>query len=174
MKNKYTQQNQLKKIILFAVLTIVFTSCKKNNSITPTNTITATINDTVYTFNTITTDTSLSNPNYNEIYMTAADTLYGAKRNLRFLITTPIATPFIDSTYDNITTIGYGPEFSFGTSGASSSYTSVSRISTPFVVTITKLTNTSLQGVFEGTVYYDEDSTQQAEIVTNGKFDLNK
>jgi hypothetical protein len=164
----------MKKLILFAILAIAFASCKKSNSGSPVNTITATINDTVYTFNNKFLDTTIAEASDSEIgvEMTAQDlnlntiTLIIADRNA-----IPLKTTTYGSTGDTVRLAG------MGFASLLSNYSNLSDPpgSNPLTITVNSITSTSIQGTFKGTIFLNGDTTSaDKKTVTNGTFSFTK
>jgi hypothetical protein len=162
----------MKKIILFILVSIVFVSCKKGNSATPNNTITATIDGINYTFNKGIIDTSVAN-GYPLIVVGATD----ADSNAVLLEIETLSGVFTTTTYGlpNDTSNIAG----FLVSNPISAYTNnEDKPRPPFTVTVTSLKSTeagiSIQGTFQGNIYLNGDTTQTPKVVTNGKFNFTK
>ena len=167
----------MKKLILFAVLAIVFASCKKSSSSSPVvNTITATINDTPYAFSQDILDTTVYQSSDSDllIQLEAKDfnlntfVLVFGQKNKPFSAGT-IYGSFGDSVH--LLIAGMEP---FNTSAYSSGpYPNISS-SSALVVTLTSITPTNIQGTFKGDIYLDGDTTQAKKTVTNGTFNFTK
>ena len=165
----------MKKIIFFAIIAIVFTSCKKSSSGSPVNAITVTINDTVYTFNNHILDTT--------IYQ-ASDSELGIELSAQDLNLNTITLVIVDADVAPLKAITYGlsgdtnhlsiMEFQ---STNQTNYTSgfPASVLNPFTVTVNSLTSTSIQGTFKGTIYLNGDTTSTSKKpVTNGTFSFTK
>jgi hypothetical protein len=165
----------MKKLILFAVLAIVFASCKKNSSGTLANSITATINDTPYVFNQDILDTTFySSDSVLQIALEAQDLnlntvilLFGVKNNKP--LTTGTYGAFGDA--NHVFEFALSPFYS-----ASDAYGILPPGSSKSVIlTVNSLTATNIQGTFKGTIYFEGDTTStEAKIVTNGTFNFTK
>jgi hypothetical protein len=161
----------MKKILSISVLAIALFSCKKSGSGSPVNSITATIADTVYTFNQNILDTTLFQSGTLESAVIASD------QNL------VEAAVIFGTKSDRITTTTYGH---FGDSinlaefqimfpnGRTYSSTSISESpSSPFLIDLTSFTTTHSQGTFTGTVYLNGDTTStDKKVITNGSFNF--
>jgi hypothetical protein len=162
----------MKKLILFAILIVVLASCKKSSSGLPVNTITATINDTVYIFNQDVLDTTIYDNGNTGILLEAKD----LNLNTTILqISTSNNVPLTPTTYGR-----YGDTLHLSTFGyispASYSYGTVAPAPTNgLTIAVTTLTSTSIQGTFKGTIYFDTDTTSaDKKTVTNGTFNFTK
>jgi len=164
----------MKKLILFAVLAIVFASCKKSGSGSPLNTITATINDTVYTFNNHVLDTTIYQSSDSElgIELVAEDL---DLNTIGLIMADRHAAPLKATTYGSTgdtTHIG-GMQFQLHLG----SYSNLSFPSgpNPLTITVNTLTSTSIQGTFKGTIFLNGDTASaNRKTVTNGTFNFTK
>jgi hypothetical protein len=165
----------MKKIILFAVLAIVFASCKKSGSGSPLNTITATINDTVYTFNNNILDTTIYESADSElgIELRAQDVNLNT---IIFVIANANAAPLKPITYGSSGDTSHLSEMLFTTTKQTLWGTGFPpSVENPFVVNVTTLTSTTIQGTFKGTLFFQGDTASaDKKTVTNGTFSFTK
>ena len=161
-------------IIVVFISIVTFLSCKKSNTSLPSNTIQATINGKISTFNfgvsALRTGTP-GTPHYVIALtgLTDGTTLAGS-------------ISFSVQGVDNITTATYNENSIIN----NASITYIDNIdlfgnifsnghptSNPFIIVVTSLNSTSIQGTFYGDIFHNGDSTQTLETVTNGKFNVN-
>jgi hypothetical protein len=169
----------MKKLFAIAVLGLLLVSCKKSSS--PSSSIQATLNDTSSNYSILGYAEEYNGGH--TIYMEAYNNTKGATANeieIRLYSNAPIAPgTYTDtannSTYPIIYREGYiyvepnlspvtGPDEYFETAGL---------ITNPFVITITSISATSIQGTFKGTLYMDGDSSTAPgnyKVITNGRF----
>jgi hypothetical protein len=161
----------MKKILSITVLTIALFSCKKSSSGIAENTITATIGDTLYTFNQGILDTTFYQSNLLESVVVASDqnlvqaaVIFGTKSNR-------ITTVIYGNYEDSINLAEFQIKFA---NGRTYSNTSISEpASSPLLVTVTSFTSTHTQGTFKGTIYLNGDTTStDKKVVTNGSFNF--
>jgi hypothetical protein len=162
----------MKKIILFAVLGILLASCSKSSTGLPANTITATINDTNYIFNTNIIDTSVYSNGTLLLELSATD-LNLNKAVLAIESTTTLtATAYGGLSGDTTNEAVFGillPNTTQYSSGFPPS------ASNPITITVSSLTSTSIQGTFKGTIFFNGDTTSTSKkTVTNGTFSFTK
>jgi len=167
----------MKKIILFGVLAIVLASCKKSSSGTPVNSITATINDTNYTFNNRVVDTTVLSDSTPDVILSAADfnlntfTLSFAAKN-KPLIAGTIYGSYGDSVH--LLDAEFYPFYSPSYNYKALPYPMVSS-NAQLTVTLTSISSTNIQGTFKGTIFLNGDTTStNRKTVTNGKFNFTK
>jgi len=164
----------MKKILLFAVLVIVLASCKKSSSGIPANSITATINDTVHTFNTSLIDTTIYSDSTLIVLLEATDVnLNKLAIELFARKTTPLKAITYGTTADTLHQVGVGYIAPEGTNYYSQPPYDASY---PLTVNVTTLNSTTIQGTFKGTLFLNgEDTTNSSKIpVTNGTFSFTK
>jgi len=168
----------MKKLFAIAVLGLVLVSCKKSSS--PGSSIQATINDTAHNFTVLTNGSVYDAGSY--IRIGGVDGTNGATANqISFVIRsnqaivpgvyTDTANYVSLPTVENFVSITYGPvlqpivaPFNYGTAGLAKS---------PVTVTVTSVSQTNIQGTFEGTIYLGADSSyHQNKVITNGKFNV--
>jgi len=161
----------MKKIILFVLLGVTIFSCKKKSSGSPAipiNTIIATIDDTVYTFNQNIQDTTAALYSDSVIYLGASD-----PNSDQAVIILRSDTAFATRTYNADTSFDHVALFDVILS--SSQYeNSVPQTNNPLTVIVTAITDTSIQGTFGGNIYLNGDTTKALKVVTNGKFNFRK
>jgi hypothetical protein len=165
----------MKKLILFGVLAIIFASCKKSGSGSPTNAITATINDTVYTFNNHILDTTIYESSDSElgIELSAQDLNLNT---ILIVIANAHAAPLKTITYGLSGDSNHLSEMEYE-STVQTNYASgfPEAIENPFTVTVNSLTSTTIQGTFKGTIFLNGDTTSaNKKTVTNGTFSFTK
>jgi hypothetical protein len=160
----------MKKLILFAILAVVLLSCKKSNSGSPINTITATIDDSVYTFNTKTIDTTLYSGGYiqrgviaTDLNLRTATVLFGSST---------ILTPTTYGLFGDTVHLG---AFQVSYPNSTIYFVAKATSTSPLTVTVNSITSTSVQGTFRGTIYLNGDTTStNKKVVTNGSFYFTK
>jgi hypothetical protein len=170
----------MKKIILFVVLAIVFASCKKSSSSSPVNTnttypintITATINDTVYIFNQDILDSTVYNNGQTTLVFEATDL------NLNtavFEISTTHNIPLTPTTYGLFGDTTHLVIFGYALPSSIAYFTFTPAPTNGITVTVDSLTSTFIKGTFEGTIYLNADtSSANKKPVTNGTFSFTK
>jgi hypothetical protein len=167
----------MKKLIFFGVLVIVFASCKKSSSGTPVNSITATINDTNYTFNNHVVDTTILSDSSPAVILSAADynlntftISFGAKNK-------PLIAGTTYGSYgDSIKVLdaGFFPFYSPSYNYIAPPYPKVSS-NAQLTVTLTSISSTNIQGTFKGTIFLNGDTAStNRKTVTNGRFNFTK
>src|ERR1700679_2099201 len=140
----------MKKIIFFAVLVIVFASCKKSSSGSPVNAITVTINDTPYTFNQDIIDTTI----YQSSDSTIVIALEAKDVNLNTMIVafgTKGGVPFKTGTYGLGDTTYLGEMGFEQPNNTTFSVLPPSPVSAPLTINVSSLSTTFVQGTFKGT-----------------------
>lgn len=167
------------KISLFAIATLFIfattvSSCKKGNTGLPSNTIQATINGKTSTFNvggiaSPLFDTSTGNYNFGVIGGTTPQNTLSAEIILNITSPSPITTTtYSENSGTNNASVYYAPNLDLAIH-----YSNAHITSNLFTITVTSISQTSMQGRFKGNIYYNGDSTQTLETITNGKFNVN-
>ena len=159
-----------KALILFSCILFVFASCKKNNNITPSNTISADIDGVNETFNS-NTYAQLGNG----VTQKSSLSIFGAngantdadQMSITMVTNNTIITSSYVSGSDNIGLVSI--EYNKGPFSLTNSNTYATDVNgSPSTVVITSLTSTNVQGTFSGRLV-DGSATK---TVTNGKFNL--
>jgi hypothetical protein len=163
----------MKKIILLAAMPLLLLACKKSKSDNlPENTITATINDTDYVFNTnFTSQTVIDPPEIFYVGLAADSTLPAASFDFAvgMLNGKPITTGVYTETGDPTKIASAELDIQ-----GLPHYETAGTKADPFTVTITSINTTSVQGTFHGNIYKNGDSLQTKKVITNGKFNMNR
>jgi hypothetical protein len=161
----------MKKIILFVLLGVTIFSCKKKSSGSPAipiNTIIATIDDTVYTFNQNIQDTTAALYSDSVIYLGASD-----PNSDQAVIVLRSDSAFATRTYNADTSFDYAAVFDI-TFSSSNYESTIPQLNNPLTVIVTAITDTSIQGTFSGNIYLNGDTTKALKVVTDGKFNFRK
>jgi hypothetical protein len=166
----------MKIIIAIALLVLIMTSCKKNDtsstspSSLPLNTITATIEGTNYTFNTLIDDTTYNNWDslgIQIIFMSAFDkSLNTINLSIQGYGDNPVTTQtYTQSGFYEPLYLVINKEF----------YGMTKRTIEPHPVsfTITSISSTTIEGKFSGDIYLNYDTTKTPLLITNGAFHFN-
>ncbi len=164
----------MKKLLFYSVcLLVMLASCKKNKSVAPSNTITATVGGTTETFNKIIL-AQLSNGLElgSSLIISAASS--GDENADGMSIVLNLNNSITNQAYTNTGNFGEvsvtyvkGPT-SFVNPNAYSTDPNGTYLTT---VTITSLSNTNVQGTFSGQLLFSDGKTVKS--VTNGKFNVN-
>jgi hypothetical protein len=150
-------------IIAFLAL-ILFTSCKKSNSGIAVRTVSATIDDTAFTFN---DGFSLQVEDVGPIFGFEGGAVDTVKKNeLSILVASDDSTKLKSKTYFETgdSTVEIQIEFEENGTVYRNGLTKIA----PFEVSL----GGPLQGTFSGKVYLGGDSTKAARTITNGKFNF--
>jgi len=172
-------------LVIAPVFAILFASCAKKSTATnpintdtivvnkpdtvPANTLIATIDDTVYTFNKVTRDTSASAPGTNLILIEAVD-VDSNQIVLLFISKNPITNITYGSTGDTTNEVAIAMTY-YTSSYWASAFPATE--SNPATVTVTSISSSSIKGTLKGYIYLDGDSTAAYKPITNGKFNFN-
>jgi hypothetical protein len=172
-------------VIIICTMSVVFTSCKKSTSVTnnnstinnnpndtlAANTIQATINDTLYTFNVGTRDTGyIQTGTVREISGWDAD--INNSNTIIIEFKTPLKIPVDTGSYQTSPRL---VNISFATQGATTFFQNIMGKSTNSVsAIITEISAISIEGTFEGDIYFNGDKTLAKETITNGRFNFTK
>ena len=179
-------------IIMLCIISLTITSCKKGSSSSPNNdtsvnknnnpndtlafnTIQATINDTLYTFNVGTKDTSFIKVGSTVREVSGWDSDIDNSNSIAIDFVTPGKTKADTATYTEASTTKE-IEIFFATQGATIYYQDAFSKSNPNIVkgVITAVSDTSIQGTFTGDIYFNGDKTLDKKSVTNGRFSFTK
>jgi hypothetical protein len=164
----------MKKIILLAAIPMLLLSCKKNKSDNlPENTITATINDTDYVFNTNFASETFINPPEIAYVALAADSTLALASSFDFAVIMLNGKPITPGVYIETGDPGKTASAELQVQG-STSYETAGTKTDPFTITVTSINSTSVQGTFHGSIYEDGDSLKTKKVITNGKFNMNR
>ena len=149
-------------IIAFLAL-ILFASCKKSNSGIAVRTVSATIDDTAFTFN---DGFSLQSIDEGAIFGFEGTAIDTVKQNQLEVLVASLDTTQISAKtyYESDTTIEMGVQFQEKGVQYKNGLTKIN----PFRITLTG----PLQGTFSGNIYLSGDSTKAPRVVTNGKFNF--
>jgi hypothetical protein len=174
----------MKKIFLFTILGMMLVACKKsktssqvNPDTLPVNTIVATINGAVRTFNINVFDTAETQTGSFTEYTRLVrayengngdSTFLGLDIESHSMITTKTYTDTSIISQDNLQAFLANAQTGFENGRIKSS---------PFTINVTSITPTSIQGTFNGPLYFRDENdnlTQTKVMVTNGLFNINK
>jgi hypothetical protein len=179
-------------ILMICVTSFTLISCKKNktadvinNSNTDStvninnnpndtlayNTIQATINDTLYTFNVGTKDTGyIQTGTVRGVSGWDAD--INNSNTIIIDFKTALKTPVDVGSYLISPRL---VDISFATQGATTFYQNIAGKSSNTVsAVISAISSTSIEGTFEGDIYFNGDKTSTKETITNGRFNFTK
>ncbi|HTB52442.1 MAG TPA: hypothetical protein VK718_06695 [Ferruginibacter sp.] len=163
----------MKKTILFAAVgLLMLTACKKNNAaVTTNNTITATIDGVIYTYNVepsslAHSDSSGSNNIWYEYESYAINSNGSAFDLFCEKLNKTIASGTYGAQGDSTTEAYIEYDDSLGGNWESAT------IVNPATITITSAGGGNVQGTFQGTLYSNDDSTSAKKVITNGKFNF--
>jgi len=162
-------------IILVFISIVIFLSCKKSNTSLPSNTIQATINGKTSTFNFGVFATRTGTPGPRTPYYVILlegftdSTVYSGSINLgvQSIDSITAATYNENSTMNNASITYINNKNLLGNIFSNGHPTS-----NPFIIVVTSLNSKSIQGTFQGDIFYNGDSSQTLETVTNGKFNV--
>jgi hypothetical protein len=163
----------MKKLFAIAILgSVMLVSCKKSSSGggLAQGTVNATIDGKASSFSAVVV--ALSSDSGKTIQITAAD---GTSNPNTFVITVNSDKAIVTGTYTDSTLIqnDFGEttpaQFSYLTS-TGTEYDNAEVIGSPFVVKITSVSSTQIQGTFQGSVYLNQDPTQTKKVITGGAF----
>jgi hypothetical protein len=168
----------MKKIILFIVIVIVVASCKKSSPGIgiPSNTITATINGIEYTYNKQAYFSTEGDSNYLEMegYAYINYLHESSYMGISFEVDTPTTVLHPGTYSQSINPLTFA-SFKYYIENTGQVFYAPTQVSSAvFILTLATNTTTLLQGTFGGTIYLNGDTTKEALLVTNGKFNLNK
>jgi hypothetical protein len=135
------------------------------------NTIQATINDTLYTFNVGTKDTGYIQTGTVRV-ISGWDADINNSNTIVIDFKTPLKIPVDSGAYQIAPRL---VNISFATQGATTFYQNVTGKSSNSVsAVITAVSATSIKGTFEGDIYFNGDKTLAKETITNGRFNFTK
>ena len=175
----------MKKIILFAVLITAIASCKKSDTGNPgsnnpgnsskpdttpaaTNTIEATIDDTAWVFPNDVSAHIFPIGGGQDLTFTGDNT---AGHTIQFSVSAP--GTLTTGIYTDLDNPNYPVGIDYELEGYTYIFSNIRQVTSPFTVAITSLTSTSVEGTFDGIVYFGFDSTSESRKITNGKFNIN-
>jgi hypothetical protein len=173
----------MKKLFAIAVLGLVLASCKKSSSGAGSS-VTATFNDTSFSFTQAFQGTIYNGGKEIDLYVTNSTNAATATQLRMELLSNTAITPGVYSdtaTYPNNVTLPTVSKYAYfevypyiyPNTGIDHDFWTIGLTSNPFTVTVTSITQTSIQGTFSGKLYLDGDSTTTADsirVITNGTF----
>jgi hypothetical protein len=163
----------MKKIILFAVAGILLLSCKKNSPAhVATNTMTATIDNTNYTFNQSVASVYGLTSAFSIFEAVGYDSTIDPVANCALQIRS--LNEFTIKKFGMAGDTTSEVSFEYDQNGFKYKTASNNTATTAFTVTITGMSGSSIQGTFAGNIFEEGDTTLTKKVVTNGKFDIER